>query len=37
VSAYVIDASYLAIAVHLGATLFTADEALSEAARAAGV
>ena len=34
-SAY--DALYLAVAVHLGATLFTADDALSKAARAAGV
>jgi predicted nucleic acid-binding protein len=34
-SAY--DALYLAVAVHLGAKLFTADEALSKAARAAGV
>jgi predicted nucleic acid-binding protein len=33
----VYDALYLAIAVHMGATLFTADDALSAAARAAGV
>ena len=33
----VYDALYLAVAVHLGATLFTADDALSTAARAAGV
>lgn len=33
----VYDALYLAIAAHLGATLFTADDALSQAARAAGV
>lgn len=33
----VYDALYLAVAVHLGATLFTADDALAAAARAAGV
>jgi len=33
----VYDALYLAVAVHLGATLFTADDVLSAAARAAGV
>jgi predicted nucleic acid-binding protein len=33
----VYDALYLAVAVRLGATLFTADEVLSAAARATGV
>ena len=33
----VYDALYLAVAVHLGAKLFTADDALAKAARAAGV
>ena len=33
----VYDALYLAVAVHLGAALFTADDALLAAARAAGV
>lgn len=33
----VYDAIYLTIAVHIGAKLFTADEALQTAARAAGV
>lgn len=33
----VYDATYLAVAAHLGATLFTADDALSVAAQAAGL
>jgi len=33
----VYDALYLAVAVHLGAALFTADDVLSAAARTAGV
>ena len=33
----VYDATYLAVAAHLGATLFTADDALSAAAQSAGL